>query len=321
MRASQSPPYFYAGNQFNRLAERRDDEAWLREQLRHADTQWLLSSQGRHLVQLTDPPTLALLPTAALENAWQQHEWILLGEFRGRLHFALNVPDLAASNLGALPAGSELHDLRQVGALMEREEAGLLGYARALSLWHDRHRFCGQCGSATRSIKAGHARQCSNAACGLQHFPRLDPAIIVLITDGKRVLLGRQARWPSQRYSTIAGFVEWGESLEEAVAREVHEETGVRIDEVRYHSSQPWPFPSSLMLGFIAHAATTEITRHDGELEDARWLSRDELRNGVVVLPPVHAISFALIESWYNQDTLRALRDEPGVRIAGVAPG
>lgn len=139
--------------------------------------------------------------------------------------------------------------------------------------------------------------------------------MIVLITDGERALLGRQAAWPPGRYSTIAGFVEPGESLEDAVVREAREETGVIVDAVDYHSSQPWPFPSSLMLGFTAHASTTEIQLVDDELEEARWWTRAEIAGGAVGLPITHSISFRLVEDWYDAGAARPLRHEPGVRM------
>jgi NAD+ diphosphatase len=161
---------------------------------------------------------------------------------------------------------------------------------------------------------------CGNAECGAQVFPRIDPAIIVLITDGERALLGRQASWPAGRYSTIAGFVEPGESLEDAVIREAAEETGVHIESVEYHSSQPWPFPSSLMLGFVATASTTDIQLADAELEDARWLTRDQIAAGEVALPITHSISFRLIEDWYNEGADIPLRNVPGVKMWRVPP-
>ena len=137
----------------------------------------------------------------------------------------------------------------------------------------------------------------------------------MLVTDGERALLGRQAAWAARRYSTIAGYIETGESLEEAVAREVREETGIEIHDVRYHSSQPWPFPSSLMLGFIAHAKTTDINCNDMELEDARWFSRADLIEGAAILPPPQSISFRLIETWYDCTAVRPLREEPTIKI------
>ncbi len=153
---------------------------------------------------------------------------------------------------------------------------------------------------------------CTNAACRSEQFPRIDPAIIVLISDGERALLGRQASWPLGRYSTIAGFVEPGESLEDAVSREVFEETGIDIDRVEYHSSQPWPFPASLMLGFTAHAVTTEIHLRDNELEDAQWFTRADLASGKPLVPPNVSISFRLIEDWFNAGGGPRLRENLG---------
>jgi NAD+ diphosphatase len=173
-------------------------------------------------------------------------------------------------------------------------------------------RFCGSCGCATLPARAGHVLVCTNPSCRHEQFPRLDPAIIVLITDGTRALLGRQATWPLGRYSTIAGFVEPGESLEDAVVREVLEETGVLVDGIEYHSSQPWPFPASLMIGFRARAVTLEIARRDDELEDARWFTREEVAAGTPVLPPQQSISFSLIEHWFNEGSALPLHQSLG---------
>jgi NAD+ diphosphatase len=154
------------------------------------------------------------------------------------------------------------------------------------------------CGAPTLPTQAGHCLSCSEAPDAHQFFPRIDPAIIVLVSDGERALLGRQASWPRRRYSTIAGFVEPGESLEDAVAREVAEETGVTVAQVRYHSSQPWPFPSSVMIGFRATAAAGAAVRVGGELEDARWFTRAQIASGEALAPPSQSISWRLIESW-----------------------
>ena len=154
------------------------------------------------------------------------------------------------------------------------------------------------CGSPTVPTHAGNCLHCSNPGCAQDFFPRIDPAIIVLVSDGERALLGRQHSWPARRYSTIAGFVEPGESLEDAVAREVLEETGVVVSNVRYHSSQPWPFPSSLMLGFFASAAAGSAVQVGGELEDARWFTREQVTSGEALAPPTQSISWRLIETW-----------------------
>ena len=231
---------------------------------------------------------------------------ILLGRFNGANYFAYEVE---AIDPPALLAGARFEDLRLVASLLPPDEAGLLGYARALISWRRRNRFCGTCGTPTLPAKSGHVLVCTNPACRHDLFPRLDPAIIVLITDGTRALLGRQASWPIGRYSTIAGFVEPGESLEDAVAREVLEETGVAVDHIVYHSSQPWPFPASLMLGFTAHAISQEIQLRDKELEDARWFTRADIVGGTPLLPPRQSISFRLIEDWFNAGSQEALDD------------
>jgi NAD+ diphosphatase len=175
-----------------------------------------------------------------------------------------------------------------------------------MAFWHARHRFCGVCGAPTESVDAGHRRRCTRPDCAADHFPRTDPAIIVLVHAGDRCLLGRQARWTPGQYSTIAGFVEPGEALEDAVAREVREETGVLVHDVRYHSSQPWPFPASLMVGFTAAAATRDVHVDGTELEDARWFSRDDIRRGLASgalrLSSPASISYALIRDWMEED-------------------
>jgi NAD+ diphosphatase len=164
----------------------------------------------------------------------------------------------------------------------------------------------------TLPAKSGHVLVCTNPSCRHEQFPRIDPAIIVLVSDGERALLGRQASWPVGRYSTIAGFVEPGESLEDAVAREVFEETGIEVDRIEYHSSQPWPFPASLMLGFTAHAVTTEVRLRDQELEDARWFTRAALTSNGALLPPRQSISYRLIEEWFDAGAGTPLRDIQG---------
>ena len=176
----------------------------------------------------------------------------------------------------------------------------LCAHARALSLWHDATLYCSRCGAASRPEAGGNARRCINPECGQDLFPRTDPAIIVLVASGDRCLLGRQPSWPGGLYSTISGFVEPGESLEDAVRREVYEETNIRVGAVRYHSSQPWPFPSSLMLGFVAEANSEAIILNDGELEDARWFSREELIAGNVDLPMHLSIARRLVDHFVD---------------------
>jgi len=284
-----------------RRAELRDDPAWLAAARTDADTRYVVTAGSMQLVATGDPVEIAFLPgDHPLVLAVAEEDFTLLGWFRGARTLLVELREAAAA--GQLPASTELRELRPLAPALSPESASLLAYARALSLWKSRHRFCGVCGTPNLPARAGHVLRCSREGCASETFPRLDPAIIVLVSDagGERALLGRQASWPAGRYSTIAGFVEPGESLEDAVVREVEEETGVQVTDVRYESSQPWPFPSSLMLGFRAVARTHEITLRDGELEDARWFTRADIAAGHPVLPPAGSISARLIDGWYN---------------------
>jgi len=185
----------------------------------------------------------------------------------------------------------------EVLSLLGPQDMATYGTARSLIDWHGRHHFCGKCGGVTVAHRAGWGRRCS--VCESEHFPRVDPVVIMLAEHGGRALLGRQASWPKGRYSALAGFVEPGETLEDAVLREVQEETGVRASAPRYFASQSWPFPSSLMLGFHATARVGPLEL-DGELEAAQWFTTREIADtGALLLPPRHTIARRLIESWY----------------------
>jgi len=201
---------------------------------------------------------------------------------------------------GPLPRrlGARGLGLREVGALLDDRDAGLLVHAVGLVNWHATHPCCARCGAATRVTQGGAVRVCED--CSAQHFPRTDPAVIVLVTDGAdRCLLGRQPSWPPGRYSTLAGFVEPGESAEAAVVREVGEESGVRCRDVTYRGSQPWPFPSSLMLGFRAVCAADACPEvGDGELEDVRWFTREEARELGFTAEPRLSIAQELLAEW-----------------------
>lgn len=194
--------------------------------------------------------------------------------------------------------------LRDVGHLLSDLEVGLATHAIALANWHAAHSHCPRCGAPTESTLGGSVRRCT--ADGSEHYPRTDPAVIVLIRDrNDRILLGRQAVWPAKRYSTFAGFVEPGESFEAAVAREVKEEAGVDVDDVAYLGSQPWPFPASVMIAFVATAREAHIARPDGaEIESVLWFSRDELKkaiaDGEILLPPTISIARRMIEAWFG---------------------
>jgi NAD+ diphosphatase len=295
-------PTLFSGPFLERRAELRDDPAWIAAARSDPNTRYVFAEGARQLVSTGAEVDIALLRNGdPLVSLAGDNTLTLLGWFRGErtvlIEFAV---ESTTRDAAGLPEATELKELRPLAPMLPADAASLLAYARALVLWRSRHRHCGVCGAPNLPARAGHVMRCSR--CDNETFPRLDPAIIVLVTDpaGERALLGRQASWPAGRYSTIAGFVEPGESLEDAVEREVLEETGVHVGDVEYQSSQPWPFPSSLMLGFRAVARTEAITLRDGELEDARWFSRADLEAGHPALPPAGAISARLIDAWFH---------------------
>ncbi len=207
---------------------------------------------------------------------------------------------VAVDDIERLEGDVEFISLREASGRLPANDSALAAYARAMVAWQERHRHCGVCGSGNRLLDAGFVMECSDPICRHRSFPRLDPAIIVLVGDGDRCLLGRQATWPNERFSTIAGFVEPGESLEDALRREVHEETNIEVDACRYLGSQPWPFPAAIMIGFHATATSTHIVCNDGELAEARWVSREDIADQTIILPPTISIAYRLIEAWFD---------------------
>jgi NAD+ diphosphatase len=285
----------------DRAADRRRDLDWLEKAWAAPDTQ-VAAVAGDKLQVTAERTALNLVHPSEAPDGVR----VFLGIDResgagqtadGRAVFAVLVPGDADESYAGL---------REIGAVLNDREAGLAVNVIGLSNWHKVHTHCANCGEHTEVVDAGHVRQCPE--CGLSHFPRSDPAIIVLVTDDQdRALLGRNEAWPEGRYSTLAGFVEPGESLEAAVRREVLEETGVVVGpEVEYAGSQPWPLPSSLMLGFYAKAASTDIEVDADEIAEARWFTREDLRAlveaGAMALPGNISISRCLIEGWYGEE-------------------
>lgn len=224
-------------------------------------------------------------------------EMILLG-------FDGDAPLFAPLQTGQI--GAAAFSMFRTLAEMDRRDAAIWGAARALNEWHARHGFCGICGATTVPFRAGWGRRCTG--CGAEHFPRVDPVVIMLAEYGGKVLVGRQPRYPAGRYSALAGFVEPGESIEEAVARELHEEAGVRATSVRYVASQPWPFPGSLMIGCIAAVEGEALTLDLTELDDAMWVDRDGVRAALegaldapFLAPPPYAIAHSLLAAWLGE--------------------
>src|SRR5580698_1540931 len=286
----QVRPNFFSGPYIDRRAEAREEPGWLEAALSDPATLYLLAKGTTQLVQTKPEPRIEFVTRDhPIVGEVEPRQFTLLGWFRDTRCVLIELePEQSVS----VPANATFEELRPLSPVLRGDEAGLLAYTRALTIWRSRQKFCGVCGYATVPERAGHVIRCTNPTCGHEFFPRIDPAIIVLVTDGERALLGRQASWPPGRYSTIAGFVEPGESLEDAVAREVGEETGIEVDAIDYHSSQPWPFPSSLMLGFTAHARTTEIKLRDQELEDAQWFTRAQISGGYPKVPLSVSISY-----------------------------
>jgi NAD+ diphosphatase len=319
-------PNYYSAPEFERAGLRRRDGEWIRARATDAASQFVPVWRSQNLVveiEGGEPRAIVLAAGHAApllgEGDADTHlahgRLVFLGEIEARAHFAIDLsaietplerlasPALAASGVSA--DNARFADLRQLAGRLARPEGALLALARAMVFWHQRHRFCGLCGSPTLGEEAGHMRRCTNPDCSTMHFPRTDPAVIMLVSDGERALLGRNKNFPPGMYSTLAGFVEPGESLEDAVAREVREETAIEVGAVAYHSSQPWPFPANIMLGFHAEATSTEITVDYGELEDARWFERDWLLkhadDNTFRLPRLDSIARRLVKDWLHR--------------------
>lgn len=284
----------------DRASHHRLDEAWLAAAWSHPTTRVFVVSGGQALIEDKEDGTTELVMMPSFDAPFTEaHRYFLGVDEDGVRYFALQKDSLPGRlDDIARPAG-----LREAGVLLSDRDSELLVHAVGLENWQRTHRFCSRCGERTVIAAAGHVRRCP--ACGAEHYPRTDPAVIMLVTDDQdRALLGRQVHWPEGRFSTLAGFVEPGESLEAAVRREVAEEAGVSVGPVSYVGSQPWPFPSSLMLGFMARATSPAIQVDGEEIEEARWFSREDLRAAIEageVLPPAGiSIAARLVERWYG---------------------
>lgn len=298
---------WYTGAPLDRLSHRRADDGWMNNKLYDESSRIVAVWQDKSLVH--NEQETAYLPTVGeareLLDAGRFHAF--LGMREGVAYFGVDLshhedPYQAHPQIDA---NGVFEDLRKVGPALAQEEGSILAHARGLMFWHRRNGFCSVCGVPTKTEKAGSQRRCTNPDCNAEHFPRTDPAVIMLVHRGDNCLLGRTRNFMPRMYSTLAGFVEPGESLEEAVAREVLEETAVVVDpaRVRYWASQPWPFPASLMLGFHAEASSEEIVVDEEELEDARWVHRsqmDDLESLGMRLPRRDSIAYRLILAWMH---------------------
>jgi NAD+ diphosphatase len=293
-------PNAFTGSSLDRAAHHRRDRDWIARALAAADARIIPLHKARPFVT-EDSGRIALGwlgAHARIQIAPADATMLFLGLDRaGAAHFAIDIPDPAP-----LETIGRFDDLRSFGAILPREDLPLLGAAKSIFEWHARHKFCANCGAPTAIVEAGWKREC--AACEAEHFPRVDPVCIMLPTFEDKCLLGRQARFPPRVYSALAGFIEPGEAIEEAVLRETLEEVGLRAREVRLHSTQPWPFPHSLMIGVLCEVEDDRETVDTFELESARWFSREEARlllanaHPDALCPPPFAIAHQLLKTW-----------------------
>ena len=303
-------PHVFAGNPYDRAQHLRRDAGWLAKAIEDRASRFLPLWRLMPLVTDGDQPALAWQPPGLMRDLATEGSVVLLGLEGGRPRFAADV--------SALPEPIEEEPLGRAGIFAEVRalaprlaagEAGIVAQARAMVDWHLRHTFCAVCGAKTAPREGGYMRRCESSSCEAEHFPRTDPVVIMIVARGDSCVLGRQTHFPERMYSALAGFVEPGESIEEAVRREVAEEVSLEVCVVRYHSSQPWPFPSSLMIGCIAETAEQTITIDPAELEDARWFTRAEVRTALAAaegeaglrMPPPMAIAHQLARWWAAQ--------------------
>ncbi len=308
-------PLMYSSMPLDRCSNQRNNKRWLDREFSSASARFYLLQDDQHLFDLSDNFRPLLLRRSQLAKL-SINSCIFLGKDLGRPFFALDANKLNSDCLASISALGEWQPLRQVTSNLAARDSAILALAKALVYWHKTHLYCGKCASLNQLVEAGHARRCTNIQCHNMTFPRTDPAVIMLVericNDGvPRCLLGRQASWPAGVFSTLAGFVDPGESLEQAVRREVAEESGIQVTNVTYIDSQPWPFPASIMLGFTAQASSEEIDISKDSLQDAQWFSREQLRQFSARdsasarkgyrMSSADSISHHLIDAWKNQ--------------------
>ena len=298
-------PHVFADNPLDRGDRQRRDAAWLSDSAEDPDTRFLVMPELDVPIDDGHEPTLNWLGARDVKWFGVEGEPAFLGLKDGVAHFAVYV---SASSGAAARLRSDdsirFADARSAASFLSGHETGIVAQARAQLDWHNRHGFCSVCGHRTEMGRGGHVRKCPS--CNAEHFPRTDPVAIMLVHNGEHCLLGQSRGRLSQMrmYSALAGFMDQGESIEEAVAREVREEAGIEVKNVRYHSSQPWPFPSSLMIGCHAEAASTDIHKDDEEMTDVRWFERGEVllalegRSRDLAVPQPMAIAHHLIKTW-----------------------
>jgi NAD+ diphosphatase len=307
--APDQNPNVFAQFLLDKAGHRRKDAAWLAAALAD-DRSQLALFQGMRPFLLKDGAVGWMAGATRDLLAGPEALTVFLGlDAEGAAHFAVDLP--ASRDVDDLPIAGlgEFADMRGAAMQLPRSEVAILGCAKSLFEWHARHRFCANCGAASGVAEGGWKRIC--AACGAEHFPRVDPVAIMLAVHGERCCLGRQKRFPPGMFSALAGFIEPGESIEQGCARELFEEAGLTAASVRYHSTQPWPFPSSLMIGLIAEVSGVETRLDDDEIDEVIWLTKDEARQAMaggllkdgrrIFVPPPVAIAHQLVKAWVNE--------------------
>jgi NAD+ diphosphatase len=303
----------FSGNPLNRTSEKRTDQKWI-DAKRHDPSSLVLPMYRlepflREAQNSDASVELGLLKPEVVDSlAGDRAVCIFLGLDGDRAMFALDVSEASdPANSGPLAGLGYFRDARVAAATVSLEHAAIIAQAKALIDWHQRHGFCPRCGTPTKLMDAGYRRLCGN--CNAEHFPRVDPVVIMLATDGEACLVGRGKQFPPGMFSALAGFVEPGETVEEAVRRELMEEASVKVGEVTYYATQPWPFPSSLMIGCFAKAKSRDVKADETELAEVRWIERSAARkliegkqvDGIRVPPPL-AIAHHLIRTWALAD-------------------
>ena len=295
----------FAGNPLDRASDRRTNSDWLAEQLASSDSLGVAIWNGRPFIEKTKDggSQIAYLPAKlAGELAGGAERLLFLGLWKETAVFAVDMEGEADPGQGPLQGLGEFKDLRQVAMQLPPTDAAIMATAKQMFEWRRRHQFCANCGQPSEPMDGGWKRQCPS--CKVEHFPRTDPVVIMLAYHGDRCMLGRQEIWPKGMFSALAGFLEPGESIEEACARELAEEAGLKTVRVRYHSTQPWPYPSSLMIGLIAEVEDEDARPDQTELSEVRWFSRDEARALIrgeipdTFCPQPMAIAHQLIKAW-----------------------
>lgn len=294
----------------NRHSEKRTNEEWITTEVNNPNTRFIPVCGSKVFIKSENNFKPAYINRKMAVDYNNLSDLIFLGMLDDRSYFAFEVAPEKAEMFSKL---GKFIELRSALPFLDENEANIFLHARAMLYWKSSHKFCGTCGSRNISKEAGNLLVCSNNECGKNHFPRTDPAVIVLVTNGNKCLLGHNSGWPGPRYSTLAGFVEPGETLEDAVRREIFEESGIGTKNIKYFSSQSWPFPSSLMLGFMAESVNDKIKIDEKEIEHADWFSREDIirnvRNKTMTLPFRISIAFRLIKDWFERESSISLEE------------